>query len=411
MSTSGTTNGVDSKNMRLIGHSDLGGFGNGGEGIGLQKTKDGRRIMYIAHECAPINFTVVDVTNPANPHVVTQTKLPHNEVRSNSLDLVGDTLAVAYQTQKVGLQPAGVELFDVSDPGNPRSISFFDRSGPHSQGAHYVGFVDGEYLHISSGAPDFTPSHPKDHQFYTIVDVRNPTKPAEVGRWWLPGTRQGDDVPPPVRHTRIDNGFRTHNINVYPERPDRAYAAYIDGGIIILDIADKAHPKMISRLDYHPPLPGGFTHTVLPLFGRGLLIVTDEATRPRGEDWPKLTWVVDASEETNPVIVGSLPLPPIEEYAKRASRFGAHNVHENYPAETSFRSDSLIFGAFFSMGIRVYDTTNPFHPEEVGYYVPPKPAGGRLDAIQMNDVYVDENRLIYGIDRIAGGLYILELTA
>jgi hypothetical protein len=29
----------------------------------------------------------------------------------------------------------------------------------------------------------------------------------------------------------------------------------------------------------------------------------------------------------------------------------------------------------------------------------------------MNDVYVDENRLIYGIDRIAGGLYILELTA
>ena len=46
------------------------------------------------------------------------------------------------------------------------------------------------------------------------------------------------------------------NINVYPQRPDRAYAAYIDGGIIILDIADKAYPKMISRLDYHPPLPG-----------------------------------------------------------------------------------------------------------------------------------------------------------
>jgi len=28
----------------------------------------------------------------------------------------------------------------------------------------------------------------------------------------------------------------------------------------------------------------------------------------------------------------------------------------------------------------------------------------------MNDVYVDENRLIYGIDRISGGVYILELT-
>jgi hypothetical protein len=63
------------------------------------------------------------------------------------------------------------------------------------------------------------------------------------------------------------------------------------------------------------------------------------------------------------------------------------------------------------MGVRAYDVSNPFHPEEVGYYVPPKPPGGRLDAIQMNDVYVDENRLIYAIDRIAGGLYILELTA
>jgi hypothetical protein len=27
----------------------------------------------------------------------------------------------------------------------------------------------------------------------------------------------------------------------------------------------------------------------------------------------------------------------------------------------------------------------------------------------MNDVYVDENRLIYAIDRISGGVYILEL--
>jgi hypothetical protein len=28
---------------------------------------------------------------------------------------------------------------------------------------------------------------------------------------------------------------------------------------------------MISRLDYHPPLTG-FTHTVVPLFERGLLL-------------------------------------------------------------------------------------------------------------------------------------------
>lgn len=409
MSATGTSNGAASKNMRLIGHHDLGGFGNGGEGLGLQQTRDGRRVLYIGHESAPKNFTVVEVTDPSQPRMLAQTDLPHREMRSNSLDVVGDLLAVAYQTARPGLTPAGVELFDVSDPTKPRSIAFFDRSGPHSRGTHCLWFVDGQYMHISSGAADFVPTHPKDDQFYTIVDVRHPSKPVEVGRWWLPGTRQGDDVPPPRRHTRLDSGYRTHNTNVYPRRPDRAYVAYIDGGIVILNIADMAHPKLISRFDYHPPLPG-FTHTVLPLFDRGLLIVTDEATRPRGEDWPKLAWVVDASEETNPVIVGSLPLPAIDEFAKRGARFGAHNIHENHPVPTAFRSDTLVFGAFFSMGVRAYDVSNPFHPEEVGYYVPPAPPGSSLGAIQMNDVYVDEQRMIYAIDRISGGLYILELT-
>ena len=404
-----STHSAMSKNMRLLGHNDLGGFGNGGEGMALQKARDGRRVLYIAHESAPKNFSVVDVTDPTSPRMLAQTELPHHNMRSNSLDAVGDLLAVAYQTARPGLTPAGVELFDISDPAQPRSIALFDRSGPHSRGVHCLWFVDGDYLHLSSGAPDFVPTSPKDDQFYTIVDVRSPSKPQEVGRWWLPGTREGDDVPPPTRHTAFDSGFRPHNTNVYPQRPDRAYVGYIDGGIIILDITDMSQPQMISRLDYHPPLPG-FTHTVLPLFERELLIVTDEATRHDGQDWPKLAWVVNASEESNPVIVGSLPLPPVEEFGRHGGRFGAHNIHENQPLPTAFRSDTLIFGAYFNGGVRVHDVSNPFHPEEVGYYVPEAPPGSPAGAIQMNDVYVDENRLIYAIDRISGGLYILELT-
>src|SRR5947207_15461934 len=113
MSATATIDGAESKNMRLIGHSDLGGFGNGGEGMGLQRTRDGRRIMYIAHECAPINFSVVDVTAPSKPQLVTQTELPHSQVRSNCLDLGGDTLAVAYQPPQPGRQPAPADRFAV----------------------------------------------------------------------------------------------------------------------------------------------------------------------------------------------------------------------------------------------------------------------------------------------------------
>ena len=37
---------------------------------------------------------------------------------------------------------------------------------------------------------------------------------------------------------------------------------------------------------------------------------------------------------------------------------------------------------------------------------PLSPAG----AIQLNDVFVDENRIVYTIDRFGGGLYVLEMN-
>jgi hypothetical protein len=103
-----SNHGTAIKNMRLIGHHALDGFGNGGEGMGLQKTADGRRVMYIAHESAPKNFSVIDVSDPAKPHLLTQTELPHRDMRSNSLDVVGDLMAVAYQTSRPGLSPARI---------------------------------------------------------------------------------------------------------------------------------------------------------------------------------------------------------------------------------------------------------------------------------------------------------------
>jgi hypothetical protein len=34
----------------------------------------------------------------------------------------------------------------------------------------------------------------------------------------------------------------------------------------------------------------------------------------------------------------------------------------------------------------------------------------RAGAIQLNDVYVDDRRIVYTVDRFVGGLYILEMT-
>jgi hypothetical protein len=397
-------------NMKLIAQHSLNGFGGMGEGMAMQLARDRRRVLWLAHESAPKNFTAVDVSDPRAPRVIAQTDLPHASMRSNSLEVSGDLMAVAYQVSRLGLKPAGFELFDIGDPERPRSVSFFDASGPYSRGCHALWFVDGETVHMACSDPELKPRNPKDDQIYRIVDVRNPSKPTAVGRWYLPGTMEGDSEPAPRRlPPKFDAGFRAHNTNVYPERPDRCYLGYIDGGIMVLDIADRSRPQLVSRWSNSPPY-NGFNHTVLPLFDRGLLVVTDESIQDDGADWPKLVWLLDARDERNPVSIATLPVTGVKPLLHRGGRCGAHNLHENPPASGAWRSEDVVLGTFFNAGVRAYDISDPYAPREIAYYVPPAPLGAPTGAIQLNDVFVDDRGLVYAVDRHAGGLYILEMN-
>ena len=175
----------------------------------------------------------------------------------------------------------------------------------------------------------------------------------------------------------------------------------------MLDITDKANPKPLCRWDNSPPYHG-FTHTVLPLFERNLFVVTDESVVDDADDWPKLVWILDARDETNPVPISTCPLP-YDAFAHAGGRFGAHNIHENVPLPTSWHSDTIIIGTFFNGGLRAYDISNPYQPKEVGTFVPKAPALAPRGTIQLNDVFVDERRIVYTVDRHVGGLYILEM--
>src|SRR6202040_3823881 len=134
-------------NFKLIGHHLLDGFGGMGEGMSIQIAPAAPPTLGLAKERAQKISPAVDVSDPQKPKVVVQTDLPQAHMRSNSLETCGNIMAVAYQTQKKGLQPAGMELFDISVPEKPRSISFFDCSGPTSRGVHQLWVCDGEYVH------------------------------------------------------------------------------------------------------------------------------------------------------------------------------------------------------------------------------------------------------------------------
>ena len=378
-----------------------------GEGMSIQIANDGRRIIWLAHESAPKNFTAVDVSDPRKPKVVVQTDLPQAHMRSNSLETCGNIMAVAYQTQKKGQQPAGMELFDVSVPEKPKSISFFDCSGPNSRGVHQLWFCDGEYVHMASGAADFKPTHPHDDQFYRCIDVRNPSKPVEVGRWWMPGTQQGDNVTPPPRHP-LDKGYRAHNTNVYPQRPDRCYLGYIDGGMFVLDISDKANPKRISHWTNSPPYTG-FMHTVVPLFDRGLMLVTDESTENNCQGLAEADLGSRRARRDQPGADLHLPAAAINAFKPRRPLRRAQHPRERAAA------DLLAVRPDRARHLLQRRPARLRHLQSVSAEGDRRASCRRrrrwrpTGTIQLNDVFVDERGIVYTVDRHIGGLYILEM--
>ena len=213
-------------------------------------------------------------------------------------------------------------------------------------------------------------------------------------------------------------------MEVFPERPDRAYAGYIDGGMLILDISglaevraghvDRFRPKVVSQLKFNPPFPA-WTHTVQPIFERGLMLVSDESVREKCADSPKLIWLVDIRAETNPVIVGTAPLPHnAMELCRRGGRFGAHNLHPNFPSSTSRQLKNTFVATFFNGGVRIYRFEDvgiagaPPRIKEIGFLIPTAPPENPSHTIQINHAIVDDRGLIYADDRISGGLYILK---
>ena len=431
---------AESSNMTLVGHNDLNGNGDGGEGLALQQWPDGRRILYLAHEGQKTCLSIVDVTHPEQPVLINQLPSPAPGVtRCNSLGLAGNVLAVANQTLRKGEKSAGMWVLDVSDFARLQkaktlgdlALSFFDTSGPNSRGVHCLWFVDGEFAHLTTGMPDFDPTNPNDDQFYLIVDLRDPRHPREVGRWWYPGTRKGDACLPeclPARNPKFDSGYRPHQVEVWPDHPDRAYMAYIEGGAFFLDISGLADvkagrtrsftPKALGQAKFGPPYTG-FTHTFQPLFNRGLALVSDEATADNCKDAPKLVWLMDIRAESNPMVIGTAPWHANDgELCGRGGRFGAHNLQPNFPGPTSRQLKNTAVASWFNGGVRIFHIAPgpagvpdaPPHLEEIGYYIPAAPPRNPSGTSQMNHAIVDEHGLIYTNDRFTGGLYILRYT-
>ena len=100
--------------------------------------------------------------------------------------------------------------------------------------------------------------------------------------------------------------------------------------MVVLDVADRAKPKLIAHRDGAPPFGGG-THNCLPLPDRDLLVVLDEAVLDHQEDGVKHIWMFDNRDKSNPMIIATFPQPAEADYKSKGGHFGPHNIHENRP--------------------------------------------------------------------------------
>jgi hypothetical protein len=404
------------KNMRIIGHTDQGGRGDG------QQIMVRNGYAYIGHVCSR-GFSVIDVRDPTKPNPVNYIENPPN-TWSLHLQVHDDLLLQvhgrdmftrpdmadernyykpkagrhdAHVAPKVRNWSAGMAVYDISKPAQPKQIGFMPVEGT---GIHRIWYVGGRWAYASAMIEGFT------DYIFIVIDLMDPTKPKIVGKYWLPGMNlaAGEKSNWPLPTGR----YGLHHAVVHD---DIAYGAWRDACLVVMDVKDKTNPKLITHKTWAPPFGGG-THNCLPLPGRDLLIVLDETVLDEMEDGIKPIWVFDNQVKSNPISVATFPRPNDRDYIKVGGHFGPHNIHENRPG--SFQSETLIFATYQNAGVRVYDVSDHLQPKEVGACVPPAPKKlldprpNRPVVLHSADVFVDRNGICYCTDWSGAGLYIME---
>jgi hypothetical protein len=376
---------AQAKNVKLIGHTDLDGWGDA-----LQVVVQGNH-AYVAAAGGggPEGTTIVDISDRSKPKVVGRIPAPAG-THSHKVQVWGDLLYVNNEKLESyhgnDFQP-GLRVYDLSKPAEPKFVSLIKTAGI---GVHrFLIDKDNGCAYIPTGDQGYI------DKIVWIMDVNDPLKPELIGKWWLPGQWSAGGE---ISQSKENEIFKVHGPPI--KYGDYMYIGYWDAGAITLDVSDMRHPKFVARFDPSPPYMGHH-HTVVPYKNADFYVMLDEAWGSKNFEHSQFMWIVDNREKTHPVPVATYQVAP-DGFMTAGGRFGSHNMHEKI-------ENDLVFVVWYNAGLRIVDVSNPYQPREVGYYIPAADFG--KPAVQSNDIIVDErDGLIYITDRWGGGMHILEYT-
>ena len=455
---------IDSKNMKLVGYSDLQARGAYQPIIQHQGN---RWIAYIGHHGGtsevpkPYNSitkknedngtSVIDVTDPKKPKYLTHIPGEAGFGEQGGAQMVracsGKDLPKGDPNKTYLLRTGGTsshEIWDVTTPESPTLLTTVVRGLKDTHKNWWECNTGIAYL-ISDGRPERW----RTKRMTKIYDLSDPANPKFIRNFALVGQQPG------ATGDRIPED--THGPIVVGNRIYFGYGTLLGGVIQIIDrekllkgnpassdpfapTAENLLYPQVSRLDMYPTVGA---HTTFPLLGmevadfshfhpqsgdfktgkpvkRDFIAVVNESTQNECHEDYHMMFMVDITDETKPYNVSNYHVPEKSgDFCKRGGRFGAHASHENMGP---IYYKKLMFLSWFNAGLRVVDIRNPFTPKEVAYYIPAinKNTSKRcikVDgvnnckiAIQTNNVEVDDRGYIYMVDRANTGMHILELS-
>ncbi len=316
--------------------------------------------------CAFRNGLVIyDVSDPANPHIVTKFTPEVDDPYCISIYKLGDYLYYA-------LYYSGLLIFDVSDPYNP-----FVAGESLFEGNLREIHVDGGYAFLA----DF-------YEGLIIMDVGDPTNPFKLSSLPLPGELYGIDVADtliyaasgdsglyvvsvadPTSPDLVNNLIMTDRVEDVYFQDDLAYVCVDYNGLFILDAGNPMSLSTIGSASILHP------HSVIVQDSLAFLDAND-------------LYVVNVADPAAPYVTDSFDtyIDNLDVHGNLifyvGGYYGFHIYDFSDPADLQFVGsdetsgsvrvqcvdDSIAYLGCWNYGIRTVDISDPYNPEVIGGY-------------------------------------------
>jgi hypothetical protein len=442
-----TLSKAEKSNMELVGYNDL--QARSAYQPVIQKQGE-RWIAYVGHHAGvqrnpltgqdePNGTSILDVTDPKHPKYIAH--IPGELIQGQGGDAGGAQMARVCSGSELthadknkfyllrSFGNTAHEMWDVTDPAKPSRLNVIVSGLRDTHKSWWE--CDTGIAYLVSGVVGW-----RTPRMAQIYDLSDPEHPVFIRNFGLPGQQPGArGQTPGGLHGPISTG----------PKGNRVYFAYDNARDGILEIVDREKllngPKeptdenlrypVIARVDFPPDIGA---HTAFPMLQMQLpefakqrdgqvkdfLALIGETGPNECREFRQMVRILDITTESKPVGASTWTVPEASgNFCTAGGRFGTHSSNESF---TPIYYKRVLFIAHFNAGVRAVDVRDPFHPREIGYFIPAitektdkRCVGQGAEqhckiAIQTNNVEVDDRGYIYAADRANTGLHILALT-